>query len=228
MSRRHFAAAAVLSALLSMAGCVSPPAAPPATVTVIGVPESAKLSVIVQNHPDAMASQVRSIFFAAAMQTLERQLADALKPRAFAPAAALTEEVAAALQRPGRAVARVGNPQKGREDFLKDYAALGVNAGLLIDVVPREIGYWAESPTGAFRPWVVVAYRIHDVRAGKILATGLIGMGPAPSGETSNAVAQDDQFSFPSFEALRGDPARAEAGLAAAIRQVARALAQNI
>jgi len=228
MNRRHFLAAAASSALLSMSGCASSPAAPPATVAVIGVPEPAKLSVIVQNHPDAAASQVRALFFVAAMQTLERQFAAALKPRAFAPAATLTEALAAALQRPDRAVVRVTNPQRDREDFLKDYAALGVNAGLVVDVVPREIGYWAESPTGVYRPWVVVAYRIHDTRAGKILATGLIGTGPAPSGETSIAIAQDSGFSFPSFEALSGDPARAEAGLGAAIRQVAQAVAQRV
>ena len=229
MKRRLLLAAAAAGALASVAGCVStPPSAAPVVVAVIGVPDPAKLAVIIQNHPNATGGQVQGLFFAAEMHTRERQLAGSLRPRAFAPAAALSDAIAEALRRPDRIVVRAPNPQRDREDFLKDYSVLGAQAAAYVDVLPREIGYWAESPTGAYRPWIIVAYRVHDSREGKVVASGLIGTGPAPPGETSSPVAQDDAFSFPSFEALTADPARAEAGMREAIRLVARALAQKL
>ena len=122
---------------------------------------------------------------------------------------------------------RAPNPQRDREDFVNDYAALGVNATVYLDIVPRAIGYHAESPAGAYRPWVMVEYRLFDMREKKVMASGLIGTGPVRGGESAVAVAQDDLFAFASFEALTSDPARGIAGLRADIRQVALALAQR-
>ena len=228
MRRLHISVAAAACALLALAACVSTPA-PRQTIAVVGVPEPAKLSVLVENHPDAGASQTRGLFFAAAMQTLERELADSLKPRAFAPGAALSEALAESLRRPDRAVVRVANPQQEREDFLKDYPAPETNtATIFVDVIPRAVGYWAEAPMGSWHPWVVVAYRVYDSRAGKVVASGQISTGPPPPGEASIALAADRRYAFPSFEAVIADPARAEAGIAAAMRLVAQAVAQRV
>ena len=217
---------AAACALVMQSGCTSLPT--PAIVALVGVPDPAKLSVIVEKHPSASGSIERSMFFIAEMHTKEQLFANALKPLAFAPAAALTEAIAEAFLLPGRSVIRATNPQRDREDFLRDYAVLGISAGLYIDIVPLSIGYWAESPAGAYRPWVMVDYRLYDSLNAKAVASGQIGTGPIAPGDSVTSIAPDNQFAFPSFEALTNDPARAVAGLRAAIRQVAQALARKV
>ena len=229
MNRPRDFIATMACALVLIQACtaLAPTEAPLAAVALVEVPEPARLSVIVQKHPDAFASQVRGLFFAAEMGTKAHALADALKPHPFAPGAMLTEAFVEALRRPGHLVVRAPDPRRERDDFLKDYAVLGAKATVYLDIIPRAIGYWAESPAGPYRPWVIVNYRVYDSREGKVLASGLIGAGPSPAGDTSIEVAQDGQFAFESFAALTGDPVRAIAGLRAAIRQVAQALAQK-
>ena len=230
MKRCRILIATAACALALLPGCasLSQLETPLSAIALVGVPEPGKLSVTVEKHPDAHSSQTRGLFYASEIFRKEHVLANAFKPAAFAPAAELTEAFAEAFRRPGRTVVRAANPQRDREDFLADYAALGMPAGVYVDIIPRSVGYWAESPTGAYRPWVIVAYRFHDSREGKLLASGLIGTGPTPAGGTAVSVALGDPFACASFEALVADPGRAVVGLRAAIRQVALALAEKL
>jgi len=220
-------------ALAVAAGCATPPAptvssTPASTIALIGIPAPSKFAVIIEKHAESGGSLESSLFFASKMATKSYELAAALNTQPFAPAAELTDGFAAALQRPDRAVVRVAGPQANREDFVKDYAASRVAADKYVDILPRTVGYWAESPTGAWRPWVYVDYRIVDARDGKVLGSGRIGTGPLPGGEDGVAIPFDNAARFPSFEALTENPARAAAGLRAAIKQVAQALAAKI
>ena len=218
---------AVFALLMSSCAGVPQSEAPPSAITLVAAPEPATLAVIIQNHPDARGSQERQIFFAAELQRKTHALTVALQPQSFLPGATLTEAVAAALKKPDRTVVRAANPRSGREEFLMDYAATGAKPGIVVDVVPRAIGYWAESLTGAYHPWVVIAFRVFDTAAGKTLASGQIGTGPPLPGETAIVVAPDAAYAFTSLDAVVADPARAVAGLRTAIQQVARALAER-
>jgi hypothetical protein len=208
-----------------LAGCAAlAPEAANSTVALVASPEPARLRIIINKLPENGGSFERSLMFASEILNMERDLAAALQPPAFAPAAALTDAFAAALQKPGRTVVRAANPSPEREDFLKDYAKLGVKASIYVDIIPRAVGFWSDLPAGPYRPWIVVAYRLFDIREGKILATGLLGTGPPPFGETMTSVAQDDSFAFPSYAAVIEDPVRAAAGLRATMAKVAQAL----
>ena len=243
--REKLANPALAICLLLLAGCTSmtatgPTPAPgttaatgiigttPATLALIDVPEPAKLSVVLIGHRDSTGSVERQMFYIAWLEYDEKILKDALKPQSFLPGAALTEALAAALPQTDRSVVRVANPRSERYEFLDSYASLGSKAGTYLDVVPLVVGYWNESPTGPFRPWLVLNWRVYSNLDNKVVASGVIGTGPARGDEPMFAIPPDKEFAFPSLEAVSADPARAVAGLRAAMRQVARALAQKL
>jgi hypothetical protein len=227
MYRQRVILPALACALLLLEGCAS--VAPPPTVALIGSPDPARLRVTIEKLPDNGGSFERSMMFSTEMFNREFALAQMLQPPGFAPAVLLTDALADALQKPGRVVVRAANPQRDREEFLKDYGALGAKGAIYVDILPRAIGYWTDLAEGPYRPWVLVGYRVYDSREGKVLTTGLIGMGPEPRGETvSDVVAQDNQFTFATFDTVTDEPIRAAAGLRAAIVKVSQALAQKI
>lgn len=229
MYRQRIISAALACVLVLLTGCAAlAPDAANSTLAVVTSPEPARLRVIINKLPENGGSFERSLMFASEILNMERDLAAGLQPQAFAPAVVLTDAIVDALQKPGRTVVRATNPRPEREDFLKDYAGLGVKASIYVDMIPRAVGYWADVPAGPYRPWIVVAYRLFDVRDGKVLATGLLGTGPPPFGETMTSVAQDDSFAFPSYVAVTSDPVRAAAGLRATMAKVAQALAPQL
>lgn len=230
MKRRNVLLAAVVGALAALAGCTAmQPSAPPVSrLALIGVPDPERLLVTIEKDPRASGSSERAMFYIAEVTYRAKTLAGALGASAFSASAEMTGAFEDALGRPGLPVLRVPNPRLDRTEFVQDYKTLRASAEVYVDVVPETVGYWADSPTGAIRPWVIVRYRAVDSRDGKVLAAGLIGTGPAPAGETAIAIAPDDSFAFASFDALTGDPARAAAGLRAAIRRIAQAAAQRL
>src|SRR4029078_9283323 len=109
-----------------------------------------------------------------------------------------------------------------------DYAQINAAGGRIVDVVPLAVGYWSTYPKSAYRPWVVVEYRIYDAQGRTSIATGSIGAGPSPNAKPIDTVPQDDRFAFPDFDAVRENPDRALDGLKATIDQVAAALAAKL
>lgn len=226
------------TAMIAIAGC-----APGVTkvdqlppLALVSVPEPSKFAIIINKHPDATSSPVRALFFSTDMATGERRLGEAMRAEpTVGPTilTALATTLGDALQEALRASRGAGvsiapESHGDRVEFVSKYPSLQTQASIIVDVIPRAFGYRAEWPATVYRPWVRLEYRVYDAREGKITATGFIGTGDALSDEAWIAVAQDDAYTFPSFDALLADPVRAAAGLRVTIRQVAAALAQKM
>jgi len=207
------------------AGCSQTPSATRQDIALIDVPEPPRLVVTIAGHPDAGGTQARRMFYQNDVRVAALKLTAALKPASLRAGAAATDALGAALR--GRVV-HVRDPRPGREELLDDYAAVSTQAARDLDVVPAAIGYWTAYPEGAYRPWVVLTYRLRDNATGTVLASGSIGSGPAPGDGPLAAVMPDDAFTFASFDALAAEPQRAAEGLRTTLRKVAEALAAKL
>lgn len=226
---------AVCAVLLLGACAATPPNEGMADVALITVPEAAKLTLIIDKHPDATSSLERALMLSGDVAKGEHILREALAADASAGPrfiASLSDEVRdvwlQAEKKQGKRAIVVPESHFDRIELLSNYAALGAKAGVVIDVIPRTLGYWAVYPDRVYRPWVRLEYRIHDVRTNKVVATGMIGTGPAPADGEWTSVVSDDALVFASFEALVANPALAAKALRATVDRVAEALAQKI
>lgn len=213
---------ATFIATVALMGCATQP------LSLVEIPEPPHLAVTIVGHPDATSDVTRQFFYRADTQKAESDLKAALAARGFSAGPLLSAAVAGAATRGGRTVVRVADPVKEREELLGDYAKVAANAGRIVDVVPLAVGYWSTYPKSAFRPWVVVEYRVYDVTGRKSVATGTIGAGPSPTSQPIESVPQDERFAFDNFDAIRANPDRALQGLKATIDQVAAALAARL
>ena len=211
----------------ALLGCATP-GPTPAPLALIDVPEPPHLGVTIVGHPDATGALTRQLFYRSDTQKAESDLKAVLAPRGFSPGAMLGAGIAGAAARGGHPIARLADPVKEREELLGDYAQINAAGGRIVDVVPLAVGYWSTYPKSAYRPWVVVEYRIYDAQGRTSIATGTIGAGPSPNAKPIDTVPQDDRFAFPDFDAVRANPERALDGLKTTIDQVAAALAAKL
>ena len=226
---------AVCAVLLLGACAATPPDDGMADVALIRVPEASKLTLTIDKHPDATSSLERALMFSGDVAKGEHILREALASDASAGPrfiASLSDEVRdvwlRAERKQGKRAIIVPESHFDRIELLSNYAALGAKAGVVVDVIPRTLGYWSVYPDRVYRPWVRLEYRVHDVRTNKVVATGMIGTGPAPADGEWTSVRPDDALVFASFEALVANPAQAAKALRATVDRVAQALAQKI
>lgn len=238
LSRRRFLVMA--TALPGLHACASGVAAPDsatavADVALVELPDASKLSLTIDKHPDATGSLERALLFSGDIAKGEHLLGDALRADAtagprFVPSLSVTvtDALIQSLRRAGRSVVVAPEAHHDRIELIPSYPSLGARAALIVDVVPRALGYWAEYPARVYRPWVRLEYREFDLRAKRAIGTGFVGTGPAPHEGAWTQVASSDAFAFATFEALVADPGRAAQGLRAAAALVASALAAKI
>ena len=233
--RRLLLAACAMPLLDACAPIVARDPNAPADFALITMPSVAKLSLIIDKHPDATTSIERALMFQGDIELGINRLTDAMRTEPTAGdrllttlSATLERELVAALLSAGKTVVAAPDTHLDRIELLSNYPSFKARANRILDVLPRTMGFWSTYPERIYRPWVRVEYRVFDVRTSKNVATGGVGSGVPMSDMTWTNVATDERYVFPTYEELVESPARAAEALRATSVSVARALAAQL
>ena len=157
------------------------------------------------------------------------QLQDIVQSRGYSGPAHFVDYLRAAVAAEGYHVIHA-DMERGGFDYLSDYGTTS-GADAWLDCVGLEWGYLAASSGNdtPYRPEALVKCRLVSAKDRKILMRDLFVYTYSSIGSRGFVtVAPDPAYVFPNFDTLKADPDRAVAGIDAALKGVAQAVAAQI
>lgn len=228
-----------MAVLLWLGACAAPPipydrqgGGGVRTIGLLTPPMSETATVFVWGSPGRMFGLVGALAEAAAQSAREGRVKAALETQPFKPRPLFETALGEALGAQGYAVVPVA-VERPKKDFLDRYDGLPAGPDAWLDCYFVEWGYIAvgggdDTP---YRPYLNVTCRLVRARDGAVLMRDRVIYNwffnrDPPMGSVT--IPPDPQFSFTTSDDLVADPARAVAGITAALRAAAGAIGTTL
>lgn len=228
---------ALIATVAVVTGCAAPvpriDASPGAianvkTIAVIRSPEPKTYTVMNFGHPGMAFGLIGGLVAAADQNSRQERLTQAVKEKSPIPTSGtLADSIATRLARQGfEAKVEDGPWEESDGRYKLDFEKINSSADTVLVVTPTIVGFIATGVTSDYFPTVTAVVTLLGKDRKEQLYRGFhaAGWGPAADGWRHTS----PKVTFPNFDALMADPAKAAGALSDAASEVAETVAQDL
>ncbi|WP_027859592.1 hypothetical protein [Marinobacterium jannaschii] len=186
-----------------------------------------EVNIYYHNHPGYQAGLIGGIAAGIEFTSKTNGYNEAIANQSFNPSEYLVESLQKALEDRNYDVSLIETSATESRKFMQEYPKKGIDA--VLDNYFYSYGYTAGSPIAAYKPTIKLQTRLVDSNSEAVLYANQLATGENFGlRDNTRYIGHSENFSFPSYDALKESPESSIDGLKDAINRIVSSIVQEL